>query len=98
MLAILTEVTATVALRFTEGLTRLGPLVAVVVGYGLSFVFLALVLKYLSLSLPYAIWAGAGTALVAAVGIAALGEPATALKLAGIVLVVAGIVALNLGE
>lgn len=89
---------ATVALRFTEGLTRLGPLAVVIVGYLLSFVFLALVLRHFSLSLTYAIWAGAGTALVALVGIAALREPVTILKVAGIALVIGGIVALNLGE
>jgi multidrug transporter EmrE-like cation transporter len=95
-IAIAVEVAATVSLRSVDGLSRPLPLAIVVVGYGASFWLLSLVLKHLSVGTTYAIWAGAGTAAVALIGIVALGEPATALKLASIALIVAGVIGLNL--
>ena len=86
----------TVALRFSEGFTRLLASVVMVVAYGLSFYFLALVLRQLPLGFVYAIWAGAGTALVALVGMVALGEAVSGLKILGLALVIAGVVSLNL--
>jgi small multidrug resistance pump len=93
--AILTEVTATLALR-AAGEGSSPAIVAVVAGYVASLVLLVLVVKRIEVSVAYAVWAGAGTALVALFGIAILGEPATALKLAAITLIIAGVVALNL--
>ena len=95
-LAIVTEVAATVALRFTDGFTRVLPSTVVVVGYGISFWLLALVLRDLSISTTYAVWSAAGTALIAAVGVFAFGEPATALKLASLGLIILGVVGLNM--
>jgi small multidrug resistance pump len=94
--AIVTEVAGTVALRYSEGFTRLVPSAFVVLGYGISFWLLALVLKELSVGTTYAVWSAAGTALIAAFGILALGEPATALKLASLALIIIGVVGLNL--
>ena len=95
-IAILSEVAGTVALKYTEGFTRLSASAAVVVGYGLSFWMLALVLRDLPIGLTYAVWAAAGTALIAAIGIVAFGEPATTLKLLSLALIIAGVVGLNL--
>jgi small multidrug resistance pump len=96
--AILSEVAGTVALRFTDGFRRPLPTAIVAVGYALSFWFLSLTLRTFPLSLTYAIWAAVGTALVATVGVVALGEPITAVKLLGLVLVIAGVVALNVSS
>lgn len=95
-LAIFTEVVGTVALKESDGFTRIVPALIVVVGYGLSFVFLALTLREIELGVTYAIWAGAGTAAIAAIGIVALGESATALKIASLALIIVGVVGLNL--
>jgi multidrug transporter EmrE-like cation transporter len=94
--AILAEVAGTVALKYTDGFTNLGPSALVVAGYGLSFWMLALVLRDLPIGLTYAVWAAAGTALIAAIGIVAFGEPATTLKLLSLGLIIAGVVGLNL--
>jgi small multidrug resistance pump len=94
--AIVTEVAGTVALRYSEGFTKLAPSAIVVLGYGASFWLLALVLRELSIGTTYAVWSAAGTALIAAFGILALGEPATALKLASLALIIIGVVGLNL--
>lgn len=95
-LAIVTEVAGTVALRYSEGFTRLLPSAAVVLGYGASFWLLALALRELSVGTTYAVWSAAGTALIAVFGMFALGEPATALKLASLALIIIGVVGLNL--
>jgi multidrug transporter EmrE-like cation transporter len=94
--AIVTEVAGTVALRYSDGFTRLVPSAVVVVGYGISFWLLALVLRELSVGTTYAVWSAAGTALIAVVGVFAFGEPATALKLASLALIIIGVVGLNL--
>ena len=94
-LAIAAEVIATVALKASDGFSRPVPAAIVVVGYGISFWLLALVLKHLSVGTTYAIWSAVGTAAVALIGIAAYGEAANALKLASLGLIVLGVVGLN---
>jgi small multidrug resistance pump len=96
-LAIVSEVVGTVALQMSEGFTRLAPATIVVVGYGLSFYLLALTLQRLEIGTAYAVWAGVGTALVAMIGVAVLGESLNAAKIVGVVLVIAGVATLNLG-
>jgi small multidrug resistance pump len=95
-LAIAIEVGATISLRYSDGFTKPLPSAIVVVGYVLSFYLLALVLRDISVSTAYAVWAGAGTAAVALIGMAILGEPATAVKIGAILLIVVGVIALNL--
>ena len=95
-IAILAEVAGTVALKYTDGFTNLGPSALVVAGYGLSFWMLALVLRDLPIGLTYAVWAAVGTALIAAIGIVAFGEPATTIKLLSLALIIAGTIGLNL--
>ena len=96
-IAIGSEIAATISLRSVEGLSTPVPLAIVIAGYGISFVLLALVVKQLSVGTTYAIWSGAGTAVIAAIGIFAMGEPATALRIASIALIIAGVIGLNLG-
>ncbi|MFH9618662.1 DMT family transporter [Streptomyces pratensis] len=95
--AIAAEVAGTTAMKYSEGFTRLWPSLITVVGYVLAFALLAQTLKTLSIGTAYAIWAGAGTAAVAAIGILWMGESAGLAKLAGIALIIAGVVVLNLG-
>jgi len=95
-IAITAEVAATISLRYADGFTKLVPSLVVVAGYATSFWLLSRILRELSVGTTYAIWAGAGTAAVVLIGIVALGEPATALKLASIALIVAGVIGLNL--
>jgi small multidrug resistance pump len=94
--AIAAEVVATLALRSAEGFTRPLASVVVVVGYGIATVLLSIVIRSMPLSVTYAIWAGAGTAIIAAIGMTFLREPAGPLRIASVVVIVAGIVGLNL--
>jgi small multidrug resistance pump len=96
LLAILTEVVGTVALKASEGFTRLGPNVLVVVGYGLSFYLLALALKQIPLGIAYAIWSGLGTAGAVVAGMLLWRESLNLAGVVGILLIVAGVVLLNL--
>jgi small multidrug resistance pump len=94
-IAIGSEVAGTIALKYTDGFTRLFPSAIVVGGYALSFWMLALVLKEMPVGIAYAVWAAVGTAMVAAIGIVAFGEPAGTLKLLSLALIIAGVVGLN---
>jgi small multidrug resistance pump len=94
--AIATEVVGTVVLNFTDGFTRPAPTAFVLVTYAASLWLTALALRELEVSLAYAVWAGVGTAAVAIIGMATLGETVNALKLASIALVIFGVVGLNL--
>lgn len=96
--AIVFEVVGTSALKLSDGFTRLWPSVTVIVCYGLAFVCLARVLRHIEVGIAYAVWAGAGTALIALIGIAWFGESVTTLKLTSLALVVAGVVGLNVAS
>ena len=94
-IAIASEVAATISLRYADGFSRPLPSSIVVLGYALSFWLLSLVLRDIPVGTTYAIWAGAGTAAIAVIGMAVLGEPATALKVASIALIILGVIGLN---
>ncbi|MGW6060201.1 DMT family transporter [Streptomyces sp. NPDC055189] len=95
--AIVAEVAGTTAMKYSEGFSKLWPSLITVAGYLIAFTLLAQTLKTLSVGTAYAIWAGIGTAAVAAIGMIFMGESAGLAKIAGIVLVIAGVVLLNLG-
>ena len=95
--AIAAEVAGTMALRALSGGFRVGPAVLVTVGYGVSFVLLALALRTVSVSTAYAVWSGVGTVGVAVLAVLIHGEKITLVGGAGIALVIAGCVLLNLG-
>ena len=95
--AIAAEVVATAFMKSTEGFTRLWPTVAVLTGYVISFILLAQAVKGVQVSVAYALWSALGTAAIVAIGAAFLGEPITVVKVAGISLIIAGVVTLNIG-
>ncbi|MFZ3556718.1 MULTISPECIES: DMT family transporter [unclassified Streptomyces] len=95
--AIAAEVGATTAMKYSEGFSRLWPSLLTVAGYIVAFALLAQTLKTVQIGTAYAIWAGTGTAVIAAIGMLFLGEGLTLAKVGGIVLVIGGVVLLNLG-
>ena len=94
--ACLFEIGWAIALKYTHGFTRLLPTVLSVGSMAVSLGLLGLALKSLPLGTAYAIWTGIGTIGTAILGIVLFGEPATALRLACVGLIVAGIVGLKL--
>ncbi|MFD3929983.1 DMT family transporter [Streptomyces sp. NPDC058614] len=95
--AIAAEVAATTAMKYSDGFSKLWPSLVTLVGYVIAFALLAQTLKTVSVGTAYAIWAGAGTAVIAAIGMMFLGEGLSAAKLGGIALIIGGVVLLNLG-
>lgn len=95
--AIAAEVAATTAMKYSEGFSRLGPSLVTALGYLVSFALLAQTLKTVSIGTAYAIWAGVGTATIAVIGLMLFGEGLSVTKVAGILLIVGGVVVLNLG-
>ncbi|MCL5292099.1 MAG: multidrug efflux SMR transporter [Actinobacteria bacterium] len=96
ILAIVLEVTGTTNMKLSQGFTKVLPSVLMFIFYGLSFVLLTLAIKNIDVGMAYAIWAGLGTALIATVGILWFKEPATALKIVSLGLIIIGVVGLKL--
>ncbi len=94
-IAILMEVGGTTSMRLAEGFTRLAPSVMMVVFYALSFTLNTMVIRVLGLSVTYGVWSGVGTVLTAMIGIFYFKEPATAVKMASIGLIVIGVMGLH---
>jgi small multidrug resistance pump len=97
VLAIAFEVAATSLLKATEGFTRLWPTVGCLAGYGAAFAMLALVVRHVPVGVAYAVWSGLGTAAIVAIGVLFLNESISVTKVAGVLLVIAGVVTLNIG-
>ena len=95
---ILLEVIGSTMMKLSNGFTEFWPSVGVFVCYSAALTGLTITLKYIELSIAYAIWAGAGTALIAFIGIAYFREPVSVLKVVSLVLVVAGVVGLQLSS
>jgi small multidrug resistance pump len=96
VLAILLEVSGTTCMKLSEGFTKMVPSILLAVFYTLSLGMLTLALKKIDVSVAYAIWSGVGTALIATIGVLWFKEPATALKLISLGLIIIGVVGLNL--
>ena len=92
----LLEIGWAVGLKYTEGFTRLWPTAATVVSLVGSMGLLGVALRTLPLGTAYAVWTGIGTVGTAVLGIVLFREPATAMRLVCIGLIVAGIVGLRL--
>jgi len=89
------EVAATAMLPRAEGFTDPFWTVVVLGAYGVSIWLLAIVVRTLPVSVTYAVWSGVGTAIVAFIGFAFLGEQMGWLKAASLGLIVAGVIGLN---
>jgi small multidrug resistance pump len=98
-IAIVAEVTATISLRLSEGFSKLVPSVLVVVGYATAFIMISFALKRgMPVAVAYAVSAAAGIALIALIGATFLNERLSVVQIGGIVLVIAGVVALETGR
>lgn len=96
LVAIVTEVFATSALKMSEGFSNLWPSVCVVLGYGTSFYFLALTLERIPVGIAYAVWAGLGIVLITVAGLFLFGQKLDFAATLGIVLIIGGVLIMNL--
>jgi quaternary ammonium compound-resistance protein SugE len=92
----LLEIGWAIGLKYTEGFTRVVPSVLTLAAMAASVILLGLALKTLPIGTAYAVWTGIGAVGTAILGIILFGDPATAVRLACIGLIVAGIAGLKL--
>jgi small multidrug resistance pump len=95
-IAILAETVATTAMKASAGFTRLWPSLLVVAGYAIAFYMLSQTLRSIPLGVTYAVWSGVGIVLITLAGWLLYGQKLDAGALAGISLIVAGVLVMNL--
>lgn len=95
LLAIVSEVVATSALKSSESFSRLWPSVLTVVGYGVAFYLLSLTLRKMPVGIAYAIWSGVGIVLVSLAAVVLFGQKLDLPALIGMGLIVAGVIVIN---
>jgi len=95
ILAIILEVAGTTSMKLSEGFSKLIPSLLIFIFYGLCFTALTFALKKIDVSIAYTVWAGIGTTLIVTVGILYFKEPATALKIISIGLIIIGVIGLH---
>ncbi len=95
-IAVAFETIGTSAMQASHQFTRLWPSVLVVVGYAISFYFMALTLRYMPVGIVYALWSGLGIILIALIGYSIFGQKLDLPAIAGLGLIIAGIVVIQL--
>lgn len=98
LLAGLFEIVWAFLMKASDGFTRLWPSVGTIGFMIVSFGLLALAMRTLPLGTAYAMWTGIGAVGAFALGVLVMGEPLTLLRVAGVTLVVAGLVVLKLAS
>ncbi len=98
LVAGLFEVGMVMGLNFSEGFTRLWPTVLMLVSGGISFYLLSAAMQSIPVGTAYAVWTAIGAAGAVLLGIFLLGEPANLLRMAGIAVVLGGVLMLKLAE
>ena len=94
--AIILEVIGTSALQASEQFTRPKPLILTAVSYAASFYCLSHVLRTMPVGIAYAIWSGLGIVLITLVGLVWFGQKLDTLAVAGLGLIIAGVITINL--
>lgn len=95
LIASVFEAAWAIGLKYTDGFTKLWPSVFTLITLALSFGFLCVAVRHLPVGTAYAVWTGIGAATVAVVGIVFLGEPASAMRVLSLLLIVTGVVGLR---
>lgn len=95
-MAIVAEVIATTMLKASEGFTRLLPSLLVVLGYGVAFWGLSMVVKSMPLGIVYAIWSGMGIVLVSIAAVFVYQQKLDWPAIVGMGLIIAGVLVINL--
>jgi small multidrug resistance pump len=96
--AIAIEVVSTALLPKAQGFTNPLWSAVVLLGYGVSIWLLTVVVRTIPVSVAYAVWSGAGTALVAVAGYLFLDEPLGWVKVVCLALIVVGVIGLNVSS
>ncbi len=95
IIAIITEVIATSALKESEGFTKAIPSLIVIIGYSMTFYFMSLTLREMSVGITYAIWSGMGILLITLIGYFRYNQILDAPAVLGMSLIALGIIILR---
>lgn len=95
--SILFEVFGMLSIRYSNGFSNLIPSAGAVTCFITSIWLMSISLKQIEMGIAYAVWAAASTAIVALLGIVFYNESIASFKIAGLILVVIGVVLLNVG-
>ena len=96
LIAVILETIGTAAVQASEQFTRFWPTAIIVVAYISSFYFMSLTLKYMQVSVVYAIWSGLGIVLIGLIGLIVFKQSLDLGAIAGMALIIAGVVVINL--
>ena len=95
-IAICAEVIATVSMKAVKGISTPMPLILVIVGYGIAFWMLTLVVRSVPVGVAYAVWAGMGIVLVSIAALFIYGQKLDVPAMLGMALIVLGVVVIQL--
>ncbi|WP_299364050.1 multidrug efflux SMR transporter [Winogradskyella sp.] len=95
VVAIISEVIATSALKESNGFSKLLPSIITVIGYCFAFYFLSLVLREISVGVAYAVWAGFGIILITTIAYYRYGQKLDIYSIFGIALITLGVIIIN---
>ena len=96
LIAVVFETIGTASIQASEQFTRFWPSTMMVISYGISFYFMALTLKYMQVSVVYAIWSGLGIVLIGIIGWVVFKQSLDIGAVVGMALIIAGVVVINL--
>ena len=85
-----------IGLKYTDGVSKIVPLVLTIVSMGMSVWLLAVAMKTIPVGTAYAIWTGIGAVGVAVMGMVLFGESRDILRMVCLLLILSGIVGLKL--
>ena len=94
--AVIFEVIATMALKFSQGFSKIFPSTIVIIGYLITFFGLSKVLEVLPVTITYAVWSGLGVMLIALSSWVLLGQRLTLIDIIGISLIMLGILLIQI--
>jgi small multidrug resistance pump len=96
LIAIISEVTGTTALKATEGFTKFWPSLITIFAYCVAFYFLSLTVKSIPIGVAYAIWAALGIILITGIAWVVYKQALDAPALIGLALITSGVLIINL--
>jgi small multidrug resistance pump len=97
-IAIIFGVLGTISMKISHGLEHVKPAISLAIFYTISFVAMTFAMKYLELSVVYAVWSGIGTVLVSIVGVMYFGERLSLRKITFLLLIVCGVIGIHFGD
>ncbi len=96
IIAVVCEVIATLSLKSTDGFSKIGPSLTVIIGYSLAFYYLSMCMKFFPIGVLYAIWAGAGVILITLFSFLVYKQTIDLPGIIGMALIIIGVMVINL--